>query len=127
MGSLTDAVSDVSKKIKKAFCEPENVDFCPPLLWVGSFLLPLQGEFMVKRKPDNGGDKIYTSADDLRADFAAGALHPGDLKPALGKALNAALDGVRAGVKGSKGLKGAQKKLADFIKAQQKKQKKQNK
>lgn len=122
--SLTDAVPDVSRKIKKAFCEPENVDFCPPLVWVDDFLLPLQSEFMVKRKPENGGDKVYTSADELRADFAAGALHPGDLKPALGKALNAALDGVRAGVKGSKELKRAQKKLDDFIKAQRKKQKK---
>merc|ERR1712241_1127817 len=122
--SLTDAVPDVSRKIKKAFCEPENVDFCPPLVWVGDFLLPLQGEFVVKRKPDNDGDKVYTSGNDIRADFATGALHPGDLKPALGKALNAALDGVRAGVKSSKELKRAQKKLDDFIRAQQKKQKK---
>jgi len=122
--SLTDAVPDVSRKIKRAFCEPENTDFCPPLVWVSDFLLPLQGEFVVKRKPDNGGDKVYTSADDVSTDFAAGALHPGDLKPALGKALNAALDGIRVGVKSSKELKRAQKKLDDFIKAQQKKQKK---
>jgi tyrosyl-tRNA synthetase len=124
--SLTDAVPDVSRKIKKAFCEPENVNFCPPLLWVSDFLLPLQGEFVVKRKPANGGDKVYTSADDVSADFADGSLHPADLKPALGKALNVALDGVRAGVKSSKELKRAQKKLDDFIKAQQKKQKKNN-
>jgi hypothetical protein len=28
---LLDAVHDISGKLKKAFCEPQNTSFCPPL------------------------------------------------------------------------------------------------
>jgi len=116
---VTDMQPDVNKKIKKAFSEPENVAFCPPLTWVNSVLLPLNGEFVITRKPDNGGDKTYTTAEDLRADYASGELHPGDLKPAVSRALNAVLDKVRPGLKTS-ALKTAQKKLAAYAKASQK-------
>ena len=37
----------------------------------------------------------YTSYEELTADYGSGALHPGDLKPALAKALNAILQPVR--------------------------------
>lgn len=117
---LTDMQPDINKKIKKAFCEPENVEFCPPLSWVDSVLLPLQGEFVISRKPENGGDKAYTTPEALREDFATGVLHPGDLKPAVGRALNAALEGIRSGLKASSTLKNAQKKLQAYLKAQQK-------
>jgi len=116
---VTDMQPDVNRKIKKAFSEPENVTFCPPLSWVSTVLLPLNGEFVVARKPDNGGDKTYTTAEELRADYASGDLHPGDLKPAVGKAINAVLDKMRPGLKTS-ALKMAQKKLAAYVKAKQK-------
>ena len=37
----------------------------------------------------------YTTYEELAADYGSGALHPGDLKPALAKALNAILQPVR--------------------------------
>ena len=39
--------------------------------------------------------RAYTTAADLKEDFASGALHPGDLKPALARQLNAILQPVR--------------------------------
>ena len=39
--------------------------------------------------------RVYTSYEELAADYASGALHPGDLKPALAAALNAILQPVR--------------------------------
>jgi tyrosyl-tRNA synthetase len=39
--------------------------------------------------------RAYTSAAEMKADFASGALHPGDLKPALARQLNAILQPVR--------------------------------
>jgi len=116
---VTDMQPDVNKKVKKAFCEPQNTAFCPPLAWVNTVLLPLSGEFVVARKPDNGGDKTYTTAEALDEDYASGELHPGDLKPAVGKALNALLEQVRPGLKTST-LKTAQKKLVAYVKARQK-------
>ncbi len=37
----------------------------------------------------------YTSYEEVVEDYGSGALHPGDLKPALAKALNAILQPVR--------------------------------
>ena len=39
--------------------------------------------------------RSYTTAAELKADFASGALHPGDVKPALARQLNAILQPVR--------------------------------
>jgi len=118
---LTDTQPVVNGKIKKAFCEPGNLDLNPPLEWV-DLLMQLQGEFVVRRKPANGGDQSYTSSSTIREDFASGVLHPGDLKPALSKALNEALEPVRTDFKAAE-LKKAAKKLDTVRKALLKKAK----
>ncbi|KAA8534420.1 hypothetical protein F0562_031937 [Nyssa sinensis] len=43
----------------------------------------------------NGGEKTFSSFEELVADYQSGNLHPGDLKPALSKALNKILQPVR--------------------------------
>ncbi|KAK0587629.1 hypothetical protein LWI29_026072 [Acer saccharum] len=48
----------------------------------------------VERSAANGGDKTYTSHEELIADYAEEKLHPADLKPALSKALNKILQGI---------------------------------
>jgi tyrosyl-tRNA synthetase len=118
--ALTDNEIEVNKKVKKAFCEPSNVSFCPPIAWVGE-LLRFKEDFVVARKPDNGGDKTYKTVAELQSDYASGALHPGDLKPSLSKALNAFFEPTRTGLKTQDVLKKAQKDLEAFTKSQQKK------
>mmetsp|Transcript_53731 Transcript_53731/g.172219 ORF Transcript_53731/g.172219 Transcript_53731/m.172219 type:complete len:746 (-) Transcript_53731:71-2308(-) len=120
---LTDKEVEVNKKVKKAFCEPGNTGFCPPISWVAE-LLHMQQEFTVTRKPDNGGDKTYTDIATLQEDFASGSLHPGDLKPAMGRMLNGILEKARGGLKDQDALKKAQKVLENYTKAQTKVQKK---
>jgi tyrosyl-tRNA synthetase len=117
---LTDTEIEVNKKVKKAFCEPGNTDFCPPLAWIDE-LIPFTKEFCITRKPDNGGDKAYASAGAASEDFASGALHPGDLKPALSKTINAFLGAVREELKGQEVLRKAQKDLQGLAKAAAKK------
>jgi len=115
---------DVNRKVKKAFCEPGNVEFNPPVAWVQAMLPALpEKQFVVKRKEENGGDLAYAEIATLTEDFASEALHPGDLKPSLGKALNSAMVDIRAGIKASGELKKAEKKLAAYIKSLQKKKK----
>merc|ERR1712176_1421964 len=109
-----------NKKMKKAFCEPGNVKFCPVLAWTDALLVHHK-ELLIKRKPDNGGDKTYTDVKSVQADYASGALHPGDLKPAVGKLLNVALENMRTSVKASKELQKAQKDLDAIAKAKAKK------
>lgn len=119
---VTDNDINVNKKMKKAFCQEKNISRCPPISWV-SLLLEVSSlkEFKITRKPDNGGDKTYTSAQAIWDDFESGALHPGDLKPAVSKMLNALLEPARPGLKDDDVLKKAQKDLADYVKSLSKK------
>ena len=92
---MEDSESDVKTKIKKAYCPPEIVEGNPCLEYIQYVVLPWFGEFEVKRKEENGGDKTYGTYEELEADFKSGALHPGDVKPALTKAINSILQPVR--------------------------------
>ena len=89
-----DAPDAAKRKIKRAFCEPGNLDFNPPLA-LAEFLLTSKRvpTVTVQRKPENGGDATYDaqSIAQLRADFASEQLHPGDLKPAVIAALATSL------------------------------------
>mmetsp|Transcript_22161 Transcript_22161/g.53682 ORF Transcript_22161/g.53682 Transcript_22161/m.53682 type:complete len:825 (+) Transcript_22161:180-2654(+) len=114
-------------KMKKAFCEPGNVEFCPPielLVYLGG--LDSDGtnsgnekKVTVSRSPENGGDVSYSTKASLIADFESGSLHPGDLKGVASKILVEVLTKVSAEIKGDadaakgvKALKAFEKKMA---------------
>ncbi|KAK6935387.1 Aminoacyl-tRNA synthetase, class Ic [Dillenia turbinata] len=93
---MEDEEAEVNLKIKKAFCPPKIVQGNPCLEYVKHIILPwFNNKFTIERDIKNGGDKIYTSFKELCADYESGDLHPGDLKPALAKALNTILKPVR--------------------------------
>lgn len=48
---------DVKRKIKRAFCPPEQVKDNPCLDWLKHVVFPRNGSWTVARKPDNGGDR----------------------------------------------------------------------
>jgi len=92
---MEDTDADVRAKIKKAYCPPQVVEGNPCIEYIVHIIFPWFGKFEVKRAEANGGDKSYSSSEELIADYSSGALHPGDLKPALVKALNDILQPVR--------------------------------
>lgn len=92
---MEDEEAEVNVKIKKAYCPPKVVEGNPCLEYVNYIIFPWFNEFKVERKPENGGDKIFKSYEELIADYKNGELHPGDLKPSLSKALNKILQPVR--------------------------------
>lgn len=102
--------------MKKAFCEPGNTDFCPP---IALSLFFSGGEILIKRSEENGGDVTYKTQEEIERDFTSGALHPGDLKAFASTTMVATLDKLSTGIKGdadttkaSKALKQFQKKMA---------------
>uniref|UniRef100_A0A7N8WQ22 Tyrosine--tRNA ligase n=1 Tax=Mastacembelus armatus TaxID=205130 RepID=A0A7N8WQ22_9TELE len=92
---LLDSREDVKKKLKKAFCEPGNIQNNGVLSFVKYVLFPLHGDFCIKRDPKWGGDKIYTVFEDVEKDFAEEMIHPGDLKASVEVALNQLLEPIR--------------------------------
>uniref|UniRef100_A0A8C4GTL2 Tyrosine--tRNA ligase n=1 Tax=Dicentrarchus labrax TaxID=13489 RepID=A0A8C4GTL2_DICLA len=92
---LLDSKEDVKKKLKKAFCEPGNIQNNGVLSFVKYVLFPLRGEFCIKRDPKWGGDKIYTGFEEVEKDFAEETIHPGDLKASVETALNQLLEPIR--------------------------------
>ena len=108
--------------MKKAFCEPKNIRFCPPISLASAFTFDFadsDGKLTIKRSADNGGDVVFETKSDLEASFTDESLHPGDLKAATSQIMVAILDKISAGIKGdseatkaSKALKAIAKKLS---------------
>ncbi|XP_061521494.1 tyrosine--tRNA ligase, cytoplasmic [Phycodurus eques] len=92
---LLDSKEDLKKKLKKAFCEPGNIQNNGVLAFVNYVLFPLHGGFSVKRDAKWGGDKVYTAFEEVEKDFAEELIHPGDLKASVEEALNELMDPIR--------------------------------
>jgi tyrosyl-tRNA synthetase len=108
--------------MKKAFCEPGNTDFCPPIVVSCALSFGFDGQsagtLTVNRAEDNGGDVTYTSRAEIEKDFISGTLHPGDLKSCATAVAMSTLEKIAEGIKkdcdgtkASKALKAFQKKM----------------
>jgi tyrosyl-tRNA synthetase len=113
----------VRQKLKKAFCEPGNVTENGVLAFVEVVLIPVselrlermletQGQydgprpfatpdapentvFSIPRDEKHGGPTHYRTYSELKAAFAAGEVHPGDLKKAVADGIVELLEPVR--------------------------------
>ena len=92
---MEDTREDVNRKLKKSFCPPAIVKGNPVLDYCKSIIFPAFGKMTISKKPENGGDVVYTSYEDLEEDFKTEKLHPGDLKPSVAAAINDLLQPVR--------------------------------
>lgn len=110
-------------KMKKAFCEPGNIDFCPPIALASVFTFDLgtvgNDSVTIKRSEENGGDIDYKNVEAMVKSFSDGSLHPGDLKAASSAIMMEVLDKLASGIKADseasksgKALKALQKKMA---------------
>ena len=66
---LLDTPADVKRKMKKAFCEPGNIEDNGILAFSKHVLFSLNDEIVISRKPEFGGDIVYTAYEDLEQDF----------------------------------------------------------
>ncbi|XP_074662556.1 tyrosine--tRNA ligase, cytoplasmic-like [Tubulanus polymorphus] len=94
---LLDPPAAVKRKIKKAFCEPGNVQDNGILSFVKSVLIPLapNNDFEIERKEEHGGNMHFKNYQELEAAFEKMEVHPGDLKTAVEKKLNLLLEPIR--------------------------------
>ncbi|CAK9310954.1 unnamed protein product [Citrullus colocynthis] len=111
---MEDDEAEVNLKIKKAYCPPLIVEGNPCLEYIKYLIFPWFKEFTVERNADHGGNKTFTTFEELVADYATGVLHPGDLKPALSKALNKILEPVREHFKNDSNAKDLLKRVKAY-------------
>ena len=99
---MDDTEQEVNRKIKRAFCEPQNIEKNPILEYFKYIVFPMEEqkrekvqvqrlEFETKLKTT----VIYESHDDLVRDFAEGYIFPNDLKDTLKMYLKIYIDPVR--------------------------------
>lgn len=92
---LLDDSAALKRKLKKAFCEPGNVENNGLLSFIKHVIYSVYGEFEILRKDEFGGNKTYKNYADLEKDFANEAVHPGDLKNSLQTTLDKLLQPIR--------------------------------
>ena len=97
-----DMVADVNRKIKKAFCEPTNIKFNPPLRIIEEFGFK-SGHILVPKCKDDGVFVSYTKIENMILDFEQGILHPSDMKTVVMKIVNDILEPLRENLKSESG------------------------
>mmetsp|Transcript_34685 Transcript_34685/g.85339 ORF Transcript_34685/g.85339 Transcript_34685/m.85339 type:complete len:150 (-) Transcript_34685:46-495(-) len=103
---LLDTPEDVSKKIRKAFCEEGNVEGNGLLAFIRHVALPLQSltsegpSFTISRRAEDGGDVTFTTYAELEEAWTRKEIHPLDLKGAVAAAINMLLEPIRARMAG---------------------------
>lgn len=92
---MEDSEGDINLKIKAAFCPPGEIKDNPCIDYLKHLVFPRFGQITIVRDAKNGGDKTYTDYNEFISDYVGGSVHPGDLKPALSKSINALVQPVR--------------------------------
>lgn len=92
---MEDSAEEVNSKIRKAYCDPNDIERNPILDYCKHLFFNPTGTLLVRRKPENGGDRLYTAYEEVQADFTSKVLHPCDLKSAVAEGINLLLEPVR--------------------------------
>jgi len=94
---LLDTPQQLKKKLKKAFCEPGNIENNGILAFCKHVIFPLlrNKEFIIDRPVDYGGRKTFSDYEHLEHAFATQEIHPADLKPQVEIYMNQLLEPIR--------------------------------
>ncbi|CAF0867246.1 unnamed protein product [Rotaria sordida] len=94
---LLDAPEQVKKKLKRAFCEPGNIENNGVLAFCKSVIFPLLKDenLVLPRSAQYGGPMPFSNYTQLEESFAKQEVHPGDLKNGVEIYLNRLLEPIR--------------------------------
>jgi len=95
MITINDSKSEIEKKIKKAHCPQGSIKENPILEITKLLLFPKFEKLKIKRDKKFGGDKTYSSYENLEKDFSSNKLHPADLKNAVANSLEKLISPIR--------------------------------
>ena len=92
---IHDDPEEIKRKINAAYAPEGIVEFNPILDWVKHLVFYDPTSLIVKRNEKWGGDKTYSSYQELEKDYAEKKLHPQDLKAAVAEWLIKKLEPAR--------------------------------
>lgn len=92
--SVAESEEEIRKKMKKAFCPPE-IEENPVLQILQHHIFPRTKSITIMRPEKFGGDRMFTTYQELEQAYAAGEVHPADLKAAVADGLVHVLAPVR--------------------------------
>jgi len=92
---MEDSTSEVQRKIKKAFCPPNQLSPNPCIDYIKHIVFNYVEEFVIRRTAENGGDVSFKTFEEFSQAYSTGQLHPGDVKAALAIELNKLIEPVR--------------------------------
>jgi tyrosyl-tRNA synthetase len=96
--SIADTAEDILKKCQKAFCPPEIAE--NPILQIFQHhIFPRLPEIIIKRPEKFGGNRTFTTYQDLEISYGKGEVHPLDLKKSCGECLVEIFEPVRQYIK----------------------------
>lgn len=93
---IHDTPDEIKRKVNNAYCPEGETNLNPVLDWVKHLVFAEDNaQLSVSRKEEYGGDKTYSSYEDLEKDYAEKKLHPMDLKAAVAEWLIQKLEPAR--------------------------------
>jgi tyrosyl-tRNA synthetase len=96
--SIADTAEDILKKCQKAFCPPEITE--NPILQIFQHhIFPRLSEIVIKRPEKFGGNRTFSTYQDLEVSYGKGEVHPLDLKKSCGECLVEIFEPVREYIK----------------------------
>ena len=92
---IHDEPETIAKKIQQAFCPPKVVEGNPILEYYRILVFENRETLTLKRDSKYGGDFQVSSYEQLVREYAAGRIHPQDLKTNMSRILSQRLEPVR--------------------------------
>ncbi|CAF0796571.1 unnamed protein product [Didymodactylos carnosus] len=94
---LLDSPEEVTKKLRKAFCEPGKVEKNGVLAFCQHVIFPLlkQKDFIVEHSEKSDSSVTFSNYADLERAFVDQKIHPSELKPAVTNYINKLLKPIR--------------------------------
>lgn len=111
---MTDPASEVTRKIKKAYCPAKVTEENPMMEYSKYFIFDHFKEMTIERPAKFGGNVSYEDYTALAKAYKKGDIHPADLKAAVAKNLNIMLDPVRNHFEKNKKAKELLKKVKSY-------------
>ncbi len=96
--SLLDSYDEIKSSINNAYCPPDTKEN-PILQIIKLIIFPFSKKMKIKRPEKFGGNKEYSSYEELEEEYKSSKLHPMDLKSALTEELEEIIKPIRNKIK----------------------------